>query len=726
MMGSFDHINLELWIPWISILIGSLVREESNLVFGILKRIAEKYPQALYYELRAFLIEKTQISLNPVTSSSPSYYSSSPSPPPSSSSASSPSPPLSSTTSSSSSPPPPLSSSTNTNTNLFNNNITNQNPSIQFAQELMSIMRNKNKQIFEDMEYMVSTMVTSFKPTFEESALNLVSQILAKFYDFIPLGSGDGHMPASLQSKLKLVSLLPSQMKSFSSSSSDHHHMQQQQQQQQQQNNNTASSSNDLSSNQQYSSVIKAFLDEFTDAKIEKMSLEIAMHKLRRWRNVLQNVLTRHMTPNTPLFKFSPKLASFHTSSSNCRSFQPMEVPGQYLTSALSNQMISPQNHVHLIRFGANVKISIGEKVTKRITLMGSNGKSKFWKIDNNENRVRDERMSHLTRVLNSLLLNHPQSRRRNVGIKQPLSIPITNTICLTEDNMQFTSLQNIYDEYCHDVGMEPDIAVLAYHRQLTIIEKKKAKNELENNKVIEEKVRGYREMCAKTPDSILANYIHSTLNADAEALWCLKRSIATRIATTSLLEHSFMIRQRSPQNVSFHRKTGAIISGNFRPSYNSFGALVVGFEEVPFRLTRNLTTLLSPLLVDGVFACSMGVTALALDTHRDTKLLSYLSLILRDDLVAATMISNSTNNMKRKSDLEQRDIEKAQEPMINRNVNTVTDLLHTAAPRALMDQSGERVLREHRVDHIVHRLIEAAAQPERLCMMNPSLMPWF
>jgi phosphatidylinositol kinase/protein kinase (PI-3 family) len=206
---------------------------------------------------------------------------------------------------------------------------------------------------------------------------------------------------------------------------------------------------------------------------------------------------------------------------------------------------------------------------------------------------------------------------------------------------------------------------------------------------------------------------------------------MATRIATTSLLEHALVIRHRSPQNISYHRKTGSIQSNGFRPSYNSFGTLVVGYEEVPFRLTRNLTTLLSPLLVDGIFATSMGATALALDSNR-SKLASYLSIILRDDLLASATLGGSNNlvsspaNMKCSTDSEQREIEKTQEVKVTRNMNTVCDLLHNAAPRALMDNSGERVLRDHRVDHIVHRLIEAAAQPEKLCMMSPSLMPWF
>jgi hypothetical protein len=78
--------------------------------------------------------------------------------------------------------------------------------------------------------------------------------------------------------------------------------------------------------------------------------------------------------------------------------------------------------------------------------------------------------------------------------------------------------------EYCLDVGMDSDVAVLAYHRQLSNIERKKAKNELEANKVVEEKVKCYREMCAKTPDNILANYIYASLNGDGKKIMSRRR----------------------------------------------------------------------------------------------------------------------------------------------------------------------------------------------------------
>lgn len=47
-----------LWIPWIPQLLTGLGRAEVNAAKVILSNIATRYPQALYYNLRAFYLER--------------------------------------------------------------------------------------------------------------------------------------------------------------------------------------------------------------------------------------------------------------------------------------------------------------------------------------------------------------------------------------------------------------------------------------------------------------------------------------------------------------------------------------------------------------------------------------------------------------------------------------------------------------------------------------------
>ena len=52
------YLPAATWLPWISILLSGLVRNEAPQIRGILVIVGQKYPQALYYSLRAFLLER--------------------------------------------------------------------------------------------------------------------------------------------------------------------------------------------------------------------------------------------------------------------------------------------------------------------------------------------------------------------------------------------------------------------------------------------------------------------------------------------------------------------------------------------------------------------------------------------------------------------------------------------------------------------------------------------
>ena len=56
------HLPAAIWLPWISILLSGLVRPEAPQIRSILVIVGQKYPQALYYSLRAFLLERRESS----------------------------------------------------------------------------------------------------------------------------------------------------------------------------------------------------------------------------------------------------------------------------------------------------------------------------------------------------------------------------------------------------------------------------------------------------------------------------------------------------------------------------------------------------------------------------------------------------------------------------------------------------------------------------------------
>ena len=59
-----DRMPLWIWCVWIPQLLTALIRDEASKVRSILLHISTVYPQALYYTLRAFLLEKRELPLS--------------------------------------------------------------------------------------------------------------------------------------------------------------------------------------------------------------------------------------------------------------------------------------------------------------------------------------------------------------------------------------------------------------------------------------------------------------------------------------------------------------------------------------------------------------------------------------------------------------------------------------------------------------------------------------
>ena len=74
--------------------------------------------------------------------------------------------------------------------------------------------------------------------------------------------------------------------------------------------------------------------------------------------------------------------------------------------------------------------------------------------------------------------------------------------------------------------------------------------------------------MCGRLPDDLLSRHVHNALQADAEALWALKRSLALQLAATSLLGHLLNVGERTPSRFALAKRNGRFLATDFRPVY--------------------------------------------------------------------------------------------------------------------------------------------------------------
>jgi transformation/transcription domain-associated protein len=141
----------------------------------------------------------------------------------------------------------------------------------------------------------------------------------------------------------------------------------------------------------------------------------------------------------------------------------------------------------------------------------------------------------------------------------------------------------------------------------------------------------------------------------------------------------------------------------------------------VPFRLTRNFVSFLTPYMLDGVFASSMTAMNSCLFRNQDV-LKNYMCLFIRDDLLSwnSAKVSATTS-------ASQRQLEQQLGSKITENVGLVLKRIHLLMPAVsrqdLQPQAGKAPTP---VNSKVHQLIKCATSKSKLCLMSPTWSPWF
>jgi hypothetical protein len=128
---TFDSRSKEMaewvWLPWIPQLLTALGRAEASSIRPILKRILMRYPQALYFGLRAFYLERRDIERahrTPGSSSQQNF------------------------------------------------------PAVGYAEDLMSSLRRVHSQLWASLEAILEELIIRFRPSLEEELLNTVNALL--------------------------------------------------------------------------------------------------------------------------------------------------------------------------------------------------------------------------------------------------------------------------------------------------------------------------------------------------------------------------------------------------------------------------------------------------------------------------------------------------------------------------------------------------------------------
>ena len=255
---------------------------------------------------------------------------------------------------------------------------------------------------------------------------------------------------------------------------------------------------------------------------------------------------------------------------------------------------------------------------------------------DKNDN-ARPPISSRLYVLLNRLMEKFKETRKRNLVYHVPLVIPLTHRLRLMETHEAHVSFEEVYEQSCSIRGVDSDKPLLIYRdtvRKANLCER----NHMARLKVLTDVSNNV------IPDYILSRFLMRSL-PQHDQLWAFKKEFGAQLALCGFLSYIMKIGDRALHKMSFFKHSGRIINSEFYPAYNdhctgvekskqraytfsvalaraqsallclpftfypSFPPVVECHEPVPFRLTRNLTTFLTPFVVDGVFSSVLTAT---------------------------------------------------------------------------------------------------------------------
>ena len=359
------------------------------------------------------------------------------------------------------------------------------------------------------------------------------------------------------------------------------------------------------------------------------------IQRLRKWRDKFEERLD-HRQQWAALETYSTHLSEFRFLK-----FDDVEVPGQYL-----EHKDSSKDFVKIERFMPTVDLvrNIG-LCHRRLTIRGQDGSLHPFAVQHPAARHcrREERISQLFRIFNTVLGKRKESRRRNLHFHLPLMVPIAPHIRLVQDDSSYISMQGVYEDHCRQTGMGKDEPVLFTMEKLRAMAENKQGRTPEQHAIMRTEIlTAIQERWV--PNNVALKYFQS-IYPNFEDFWLFRRQFSYQYAAVTFMTYIMFMCNRQPNKITISRKTGDIWSTELTPNLNPNRPQFWNADQVPFRLTPNIQTLMGPLATEGIFACALMAIARCL-TEPEHELEAQLSIFVRDEMFFWAANKGSVNSL--------------------------------------------------------------------------------
>nr|CDS34112.1 FKBP12 rapamycin complex associated protein [Hymenolepis microstoma] len=302
----------------------------------------------------------------------------------------------------------------------------------------------------------------------------------------------------------------------------------------------------------------------------------------------------------------SPRLLSYGRDWS-------LAVPGTY------------KPHLPLVRLGGVkncLMVMTSKQHPRKCTMLGSNGKSYVFLLKGHEDTRQDERVMQFFGLINTLLMTHPDTLRRNLTIERFSVIPLSTNTGLIGWVPNSDTVHSLIREYRD----KTDITLNQEHREMLHLAPDFDRLNLSQKTEVFE--AGLRVSNGRDLANILWYKSHNS------EVWFERRTTFIRsLAVMSMVGYILGLGDRHPSNLMLCRETGKIIHIDFGDCFEVAMMREKYPEKIPFRLTRMLVAAMEVTGIDGTYRHTCETVMQLMRTNRDS-LLAVLEAFIHDPLL--------------------------------------------------------------------------------------------
>ncbi|XP_066992513.2 serine/threonine-protein kinase mTOR isoform X2 [Anabrus simplex] len=323
-----------------------------------------------------------------------------------------------------------------------------------------------------------------------------------------------------------------------------------------------------------------------------------------------------------------------------CRDLE-LAVPGSYVPG---------QPEVRIAHIQSSLQVITSKQRPRKLCIRGSNGRDYMFLLKGHEDLRQDERVMQLFGLVNTLLLNDPDTFRRNLTIQRYAVIPLSTNSGLIGWVPHCDTLHTLIRDYRE----KKKILLNIEHRIMLRMAPDY------DHLTLMQKVEVFEHALEHTQGDDLSRLLW--LKSPSSEVWFDRRTNYTRsLAVMSMVGYILGLGDRHPSNLMLDRLSGKILHIDFGDCFEVAMTREKFPEKIPFRLTRMLINAMEVTGIEGTYRRTCESVMSVLHRNKDS-LMAVLEAFVYDPLLNWRLMDNAAPKTKRSKATTDSSISSSQE----------------------------------------------------------------